>query len=70
MALVVMFVTIITISCCEGIRRQSPHNFIILSLFTLAESYLVALSTLRFSQEDVSTKFLRLILLDKENAAE
>lgn len=55
LALIVVFVTIITITCCEGVRRTSPHNFIALSLFTLAESYMVAMSTLRFSRDDVST---------------
>lgn len=54
LALILMFVTVIAISCCEGVRRTSPHNFIALSLFTLAESYMVAMSTLRFAREDVS----------------
>lgn len=53
-AFALMFITIITLSCCEGVRRTSPHNFIALSLFTLAESYLVAMSTMRFSRDDVN----------------
>lgn len=52
-ALVLMLVTVITLSCCEGVRRQAPTNFIVLGLFTLAESYLVGMSTLRFAREDV-----------------
>lgn len=56
LALILVLATIITISCCEGVRRKSPHNFIVLSLFTLGESYLVALSTLRFDHEDVSNR--------------
>lgn len=52
-ALILMFVTIISLSCCEGVRRTSPHNFIALSLFTLAESYLIAMSTMRFAKDDV-----------------
>ena len=30
----------IVIVCCEGIMRQVPQNYIILFLFTLAESYI------------------------------
>lgn len=60
LALILMFVTIIAISCCEGVRRTSPHNFIALSLFTLAESYMVAMSTMRFAREDVRCIYIEL----------
>lgn len=50
-ALIAMLVTIIMLSCCEGVRRATPHNFIVLSLFTLAEGYLVGMSTMRFPAE-------------------
>lgn len=53
-AIVVMLAGVIAISCCEGVRRTSPHNFIILSLFTLAECYLVGASTIRFDDVIVS----------------
>lgn len=55
-ALVLMLVTIIMLSCCEGVRRATPHNFIVLSLFTIAEGYLVGMSTMRFQPEIVSCK--------------
>lgn len=53
-ALILIIVTIITLTCCEGVRRTAPHNFIALSLFTIAESYLVGMSTLRFEADLVS----------------
>lgn len=52
-AIIVMFVTIIMISCCEGVRRATPHNFIVLGLFTLAEGFVVAFGTMRFEAEIV-----------------
>jgi len=50
-ALILMLVTVIALSCCEGVRRTAPHNFIALGLFTLAESYLVGMSTIRFEAD-------------------
>lgn len=50
----VMFVTMIVMACCENVRRKSPMNFIFLVIFTLAESYIVAMGTFRFNQADVS----------------
>lgn len=38
----VFFVTYITLACCSNLRRQFPANIIILSLFTLSLSYMVA----------------------------
>lgn len=44
--LIVIFILLIIlpiiIVCCQGIMRQVPQNYIILFLFTLAESYCVA----------------------------
>lgn len=51
LALILVFITIITLSCCEGVRRTAPHNFIALGLFTLGESYMVGMSTLRFESD-------------------
>lgn len=53
-ALVLVLITIISISCCEGVRRTSPTNIIFLSLFTVGESYLVGLSTIQYEPEIVS----------------
>lgn len=37
----VTIVTMIAMACCESVRRNSPMNFIFLSLFTVAESFLL-----------------------------
>lgn len=39
----VFIVTMLTISCCEGPRRKFPLNFILLSLLTLAMSYMASM---------------------------
>lgn len=51
-ALVGVLVTIISLSCCEGVRRTSPTNMIFLAIFTIAESIMVAYATIPYSQED------------------
>lgn len=38
----VFLVTYITLVCCPGVRRQHPVNIIVLSIFTLAMSYMTA----------------------------
>lgn len=38
-----MFVTLIMLSCCENIRRTTPHNYVALMVFTFAESFLVGI---------------------------
>lgn len=49
----VMIVTIIAMACCEGVRRKSPMNFIFLALFTLAQSFMLGVTTARFSSQEV-----------------
>lgn len=53
-ALVVVFGALIAMICCENVRRTFPTNFIMLAIFTLAETYLVGASTIRFAPDDVS----------------
>lgn len=53
LALILVLVTIISISCCEGVRRTSPTNMIFLSLFTIGESYLVAFATIPYETQTV-----------------
>merc|ERR1711862_932885 len=36
LAMVIMFVSLITLACCEGVRRKTPHNFISLALTIFA----------------------------------
>lgn len=40
-AVIVELVTIIALSCCEGVRRTHPINLIFMSIFTLSLSVLV-----------------------------
>lgn len=54
-ALAVLLVTMIGMACCEGVRRKTPMNFIFLSLFTLAESFLLGLAASRYAPLEVST---------------
>lgn len=53
-AVIIVIVSIIVMACCEKIRRKSPTNLILLAVFTLAETYLVGVSTSEFEAQDVS----------------
>lgn len=53
-AAILTLLIVIELSCNEESRRTAPHNYIALGLFTLAESYLMAMVTLRFGQDLVS----------------
>lgn len=53
LAMCVMLVTMLSMICCEHVRRQTPTNFIFLGIFTLAESFLLAVSTSCFAPGDV-----------------
>ncbi|KAK9685357.1 Inhibitor of apoptosis-promoting Bax1 [Popillia japonica] len=50
---VVMFVTLIAITCCGEVRRKSPMNFILLGLFTLAESFMLGCTASKFNSQEV-----------------
>lgn len=52
-AIVVTFGTLIALACCEDLRRKSPTNFILLFVFTFAESFLLAVSVSRYYPEQV-----------------
>merc|ERR550532_3404961 len=53
LALVIMLVSLISLACCEGIRRKTPHNFIFLGLFTLAEGFMLGTVTARYRADEV-----------------
>jgi protein lifeguard len=40
-ALGIVVVTMIALACCESVRRTSPMNFVVLAVFTLAESFML-----------------------------
>lgn len=52
-AIAVMFISLLVMACCENVRRKAPLNFIVLGIFTLAESYIVAMVTIRYQPDDV-----------------
>lgn len=52
-ALAVLLVTMISMACCEGVRRKTPMNFIFLGLFTLAESFLLGVSASQYAPNEV-----------------
>lgn len=52
-SIVLVFVTIISLSCCEGVRRTAPSNLVFLALFTIGESVLVGYSTLNYNKDTV-----------------
>jgi len=52
-ALVVMITMLITLACCEGVRRKTPHNFIFLGLFTAAEGFLLGVGTAQYSLPEI-----------------
>jgi len=52
-AIIITFGTLIALACCENLRRKSPTNFILLFIFTLAESFLLAVSVSLYYPEQV-----------------
>lgn len=56
-ALLAVLVTIISLSCCEGVRRTAPTNMIFLSIFTIGESIMVGYSTVQYDPEVVRRFF-------------
>ncbi|XP_053675916.1 protein lifeguard 1-like [Anopheles nili] len=52
-ALGVMVVTLISMACCGDVRRKAPMNFIFLTLFTLAQAFLLGVTTANFSSQEV-----------------
>ncbi|XP_029347455.1 protein lifeguard 1-like [Acyrthosiphon pisum] len=52
-ALVITIGTLIALACCENVRRKSPLNFILLFVFTLSESFLIAVCVSRYYPEQI-----------------
>ncbi|XP_034831413.1 protein lifeguard 1-like [Maniola hyperantus] len=52
-ALVVLIVCLISMACCTELRRTAPMNFIFLTLFTLAQSFLLGVVTSAFEVKEV-----------------
>jgi FtsH-binding integral membrane protein len=47
------FVSLIAISCCERQARTTPNNYILLSIFTVFEAFLLGVITLRYEADEV-----------------
>lgn len=52
-AMVITFGILIALACCDEYRRQKPLNYILLFVFTIAESFLVAIISSYHYQEHV-----------------
>ncbi|GIY44978.1 protein lifeguard 2 [Caerostris darwini] len=52
-ALVLTFVLLITLACCEGVRRSFPANLICLFLFTFFEAFLLGSAASRYDTDAV-----------------
>ncbi|KPJ10125.1 Glutamate [NMDA] receptor-associated protein 1 [Papilio machaon] len=44
-AFATVFICLIVMSCCGNVRRQAPMNFIFLGIFTVAESFLLGVTS-------------------------
>ncbi|XP_041987772.1 protein lifeguard 1-like [Aricia agestis] len=52
-ALAVLIVTLIAMACCTNVRRTAPMNFIFLTLFTVAQSFLLGVATSVYDVSEV-----------------
>lgn len=55
MAFITMFVVLIIMACCGEMRRKTPHNFIFLALFTVAQGLMLGIVTIRYEANEVLT---------------
>lgn len=52
-ALVVVFVAMITLACCGEVRRKAPTNYILLGVFTVAEAFLLGVTSASYEAVEV-----------------
>lgn len=52
---ITMFAVLIIMACCGEIRRKTPHNFIFLALFTVAQGIMLGIFTIRYDANEVLT---------------
>lgn len=62
-AFVIMLVTLIAMACCTNVRRKAPMNFIFLTLFTFAQSFLLGISASRFDTEAVINLIINFLIV-------
>ncbi|XP_017780361.1 PREDICTED: protein lifeguard 1-like isoform X3 [Nicrophorus vespilloides] len=52
-AIIIFIVSLIALSCCGELRRRSPTNYIFLTLFTLAESFMLGVISSTYKSDEV-----------------
>ncbi|XP_046968526.1 protein lifeguard 1-like isoform X1 [Vanessa cardui] len=52
-AFAVVLVTLIAMACCHSVRRTAPMNFIFLGIFTVAESFLLGVTSSMYASDAV-----------------
>uniref|UniRef100_S4P2G0 Glutamate n=2 Tax=Pararge aegeria TaxID=116150 RepID=S4P2G0_9NEOP len=52
-AFAIMLVCLIAMACCDGVRRQAPMNFIFLAIFTVAESFMLGVTSSMYQSDAV-----------------
>ncbi|XP_058833533.1 protein lifeguard 1-like [Topomyia yanbarensis] len=52
---ITMFAVLIVMACCGEMRRKTPHNFIFLGLFTIAQGLMLGIFTIRYDAQEVLT---------------
>lgn len=53
-AFATVFICLIVMACCGNVRRQAPMNFIFLGIFTVAESFLLGVTSSVYAVDAVS----------------
>ena len=54
MAFVASFACLIVMACCPNVRRSSPGNLVCLSVFTLAEGFLLGCVAATYTAQEVN----------------
>ncbi|XP_017076677.2 LOW QUALITY PROTEIN: protein lifeguard 1 [Drosophila eugracilis] len=53
LAMLIVFVLLVSLACNEDLRRKTPGNFIILGLLTLGESILLGVAACRYAPSEI-----------------
>lgn len=50
---ITMFAVLIIMACCGEMRRRTPHNFIFLGIFTVAQGLMLGIFTIQYDANEV-----------------
>lgn len=50
---ITMFAVLIIMACCGEMRRKTPHNFIFLGIFTIAQGIMLGIFTIQYDANEV-----------------